>query len=161
MKRLVLVFVILISVGSITNSCKKKYPENKFGSFKRTANRMGNGKVWELDKYLMNDVNQTLYDGQYYKQTYSELCVGGGDMKCNKGLLVVESLLFSPSLSYTWELSEDETTFTSILVGDPLTPSTPKRTIRKLTRNEFWYVYTDENGNKQEFHLKRKHTFGK
>jgi hypothetical protein len=161
MKNIALLLILAFVTVSSFNSCKKKYPENKYGSLKRPANRLCGGKVWELEKYYVNGVVDTYYDGQYYKQTYSELCVGGGDMKCNTGLLVVECLLFSPSLSFSWNLSTDESTFQSVEVGDPLTPTTPNKQILKLNKNDFWYKYTDQGGTMHEFHLKRKRTFGK
>ncbi|MEN9442435.1 MAG: hypothetical protein RLZ33_2512 [Bacteroidota bacterium] len=160
MKKIGSVVILLLCLGASVSSCQKKYPENKFGSFKRPSNRLCGGKVWELEDYFMNDERQILYDGQYYKQTYSETCFGS-ETKCNSGVLIVESLLFSPGLSYYWYLSDDEETFTTVEAGEAITPTTPKKKILKLTKNEFWYVYTDTNGQKHEFHLTRKHTFGK
>lgn len=136
-------------------SCQKKYPENKFGSFKRPANRL-TSHVWELEAYYIDNELNHDYDSQYYTQTYSELCVGGGDMKCNEGLLTVNALSFNPGLSFLWKMSEDESTFQSVQVGEPYTPTTPNRQILKLTKKEFWYTYVSENGTKHEFRLKRK-----
>jgi hypothetical protein len=156
MKKLVFALVLLSLIGSITTACKKKYPDDKWGSFKRPANRLS-GKTWELETYLLNDQVDHTYDGTYYTQSYSELCFGGGDMKCNEGLIVVNSLIFSPGLSYNWKLSADESTFQSVEVGSAWTPTTPNKSILKLSKNHFWYVYTDEGGTKHEFRMKRKH----
>ncbi len=161
MKNIALLLILAFLTVSSFNSCKKKYPENKYGSLKRPANRLAGGRVWELEEYYINGVLDSYYAGQYYKQTYSELCVGGGDMKCNTGLLIVECLLFSPSVSYTWTLSKDESSFTSVEVGSGYSPSIPDKVITKLTRNDFWYKYTDQGGTMHEFRLERKRTFGK
>lgn len=155
MKRIILIAVLLGLFSGGIVSCKKKYPDDKIGSFKRPANRL-TSKVWELEAYYFNDELDHTYDGLYYTQSYSELCVGGGDMKCNEGLIIIKSLIFDPGLSYYWALSEDESTFTSAEVGSSISPTTPKKKILKLTKNHFWYSYTDEFGSKHEWRLKRQ-----
>ena len=134
----------------ILSGCKKKYPENTFGSFERPTTRLVEN-IWYLDVYLVDGVVDNLYKGQKYKETYSELC--GTGVKCDEGSTTSECLLFELGKSYYWKLSDDENSFKRTEVGSS-GGLYDEITIVKLTNRAYWYSF-EKNGIKYEFRFKK------
>ena len=141
-----LVFISLLLI----DGCKKKYPENTFGTIKSPARRL-TSRVWYLDEYYVNDVIDYTYKNKKYKETYSELC--GTSVNCNEGSVCAECILFDPGKTYYWTLSKDENTFKRSEVGT-VGNFYDEISILKLSNNSYWYSY-NKDGVKYEYRLKR------